>query len=218
MKLQKILNGHHPIYALSILGLSFFLTACVGEKNVKPDESSQMEEQSTEQQAPKKNKWRYVQQDKETQDKVKVLGIQSEEPMPEGTELKTVDLSSEEEQSAQKAKQEMAIEFEPVVYFDYDQNALSDEAIQTVRYYAQILLDEPMKRVKLLGHTDERGTPEYNLALGERRAKAVQEAMMTFGVEPDRIEVISYGEEKPAVEGHDEAAWAKNRRVEIVIY
>lgn len=107
--------------------------------------------------------------------------------------------------------------YEPVVYFKYDQYELDDEGTAVVRYHANILLDNPKQKVVLKGHTDERGTPEYNLALGEKRAKAVAQAMMLFGVQQSRIDVVSFGEEQPAVTGSNEAAWQKNRRVEIDI-
>ncbi|MEA3406074.1 MAG: peptidoglycan-associated lipoprotein Pal [Pseudomonadota bacterium] len=105
--------------------------------------------------------------------------------------------------------------YEPVVYFGFDQSDLSDENTALVKYYAQILLENPEKTVVLKGHTDERGTPEYNLALGERRAKSVEQVMMLFGVAQSRIENISFGEEQPAEFDHTEEAWEKNRRVEI---
>ncbi|GAB6070042.1 peptidoglycan-associated lipoprotein Pal [Thiomicrorhabdus hydrogeniphila] len=107
--------------------------------------------------------------------------------------------------------------YEPVIYFDYDQYDLDDKATDIVRYHANILLQNPKEKLILKGNTDERGTPEYNLALGEKRAKAVEQAMMLFGVDKSRIEVISFGEEQPAVSGSNEMAWQKNRRVDIVI-
>lgn len=106
---------------------------------------------------------------------------------------------------------------EPVIYFDYDQYDLDDQDTQIVRYHADILNENPRKKVVLNGHTDERGTPEYNLALGEKRGQAVAQAMMLFGVAAERIEVVSFGEEQPEEAGSNEAAWQKNRRVEIII-
>ena len=106
---------------------------------------------------------------------------------------------------------------EPVIYFGYDQYELDDESTEIVRHHADILMANPTQIVILNGHTDERGTPEYNLALGERRAKSVAQAMMLFGVAAERIEVISFGEEKPADARSNETAWQLNRRVEIVI-
>jgi len=83
---------------------------------------------------------------------------------------------------------------------------------------AELLLKvQPDAKVKIEGHCDERGSAEYNLALGERRAKSAMQYLVTLGVKADRVSIISYGKEKPAVDGHDDAAWAKNRRAEFVI-
>lgn len=112
---------------------------------------------------------------------------------------------------------EEAETFEPVIYFGLDQYELDDEKTKVVKYFAQEMLNNERLTVKIKGHTDERGTPEYNLALGERRAKSVAEAMMLFGVAGSRIEVISYGEEMPEEAGSNEAAWQKNRRAELEI-
>ena len=105
----------------------------------------------------------------------------------------------------------------PVIYFDYDQYQLSEEGMATAKHYAQSLAANPMAQVELHGHTDERGSPEYNLALGEKRGKAVAEAMQLFGVPQQRIEVISFGEMQPDIAENNEQAWQKNRRVEIII-
>jgi peptidoglycan-associated lipoprotein len=107
--------------------------------------------------------------------------------------------------------------YPPIIYFGYDQYDLDDEGTDVVRYHANILLENSNKTVILNGHTDERGTPEYNLALGERRAQSVAQAMMLFGVDEKRIEIISFGEEQPVDAQSNESAWQKNRRVEIVI-
>ncbi|WP_319557700.1 OmpA family protein [Thiomicrorhabdus sp.] len=113
--------------------------------------------------------------------------------------------------------QDMAEVYSPIVYFDYDQYALDDKDIDIVKHYATEFLATPGKNMVLKGHTDERGSPEYNLALGEKRAKAVEEAMMLFGVPASSMEVISFGEEQPANPESNETAWQENRRVEIVI-
>ncbi|MBN2865815.1 MAG: peptidoglycan-associated lipoprotein Pal [Thiotrichales bacterium] len=109
------------------------------------------------------------------------------------------------------------MEMKPVVYFGFDEYELSEQNTAIVKHYADILLNNPDKRVVLKGHTDERGTPEYNLALGERRAKSVERVMMLFGVAQPNIETISFGEEQPEAFEHTEAAWELNRRVEIQI-
>ncbi len=101
-----------------------------------------------------------------------------------------------------------------VVYFGYDQDVLDSEYTEMLQLHADRMVKEN-RSVTLEGHADERGTPEYNLALGERRAKAVAQLLRTFGVSDSQIEVVSFGEESPAMAGHDEASWAKNRRVEL---
>lgn len=105
---------------------------------------------------------------------------------------------------------------ERTVYFDFDKSEIKPEARQLIEAHAEYLSSRPSVSIVLEGHADERGTREYNLGLGERRAKAVQQVMTLLGVSRDQIEVVSYGEERPVAMGHDEAAWALNRRVEIV--
>ncbi|APR69750.1 peptidoglycan-associated lipoprotein Pal [Acinetobacter haemolyticus] len=102
-----------------------------------------------------------------------------------------------------------------VVHFDYDSSELSNEDYQTLQAHAQFLVANANSRVALTGHTDERGTREYNMALGERRAKAVESFLVTNGVNPQQLEAVSYGKEAPVNPGHNEAAWKENRRVEI---
>ena len=101
-------------------------------------------------------------------------------------------------------------------YFDFDKSDLKPEALEPLRYHAQQLKDNPSMRVRLEGHADERGTSEYNLALGERRAQSVQRYLQAQGVSARQMEVISYGEERPAVNASNEQAWARNRRTELV--
>ena len=102
-----------------------------------------------------------------------------------------------------------------VVHFDYDSSDLSNDDYQTLQAHAQFLMANANSRVALTGHTDERGTREYNMALGERRAKAVESFLITTGVSPNQLEAVSYGKEMPINAGHDENAWKENRRVEI---
>lgn len=101
------------------------------------------------------------------------------------------------------------------VYFEYDSSTLSDEARLIIEAHAAYISDNPGLNVSLAGHADERGSREYNLALGERRSKSVEQLMNGLGVDGARMQVVSFGEEAPAVEGSNEAAWSQNRRVEI---
>ena len=101
-----------------------------------------------------------------------------------------------------------------VFYFDFDKSTLKSEARAALNIHAQRLRANP-QYIRLEGHADERGTREYNMALGERRATAVKEFLVLQGVNGDMVEVISYGEERPAALGSDDGSWALNRRVEM---
>ena len=103
------------------------------------------------------------------------------------------------------------------IYFDFDAFTLSQTSRDTLAKNAEILLKKLSGNIQIEGHCDERGSDEYNLALGEKRAKSALNYLVTLGVPAERLSVISYGKEKPADPGHDEAAWAKNRRGEFVI-
>ena len=101
------------------------------------------------------------------------------------------------------------------IYFEFDQATLSDLAKDTLVRNAEWLRANPDARVQVEGNADERGTPEYNLALGERRAETVRSYLSSLGIDRSRLVTISYGEERPADSGHGEDAWAKNRRVDF---
>jgi peptidoglycan-associated lipoprotein len=102
-----------------------------------------------------------------------------------------------------------------VVYFDFDSYVVHDEFTATLEANAQYLAANDSRMVRLEGHADERGGREYNLALGQRRSEAVRRILSMLGVKESQMEAVSYGEERPAVVGFDEAAYAKNRRVEL---
>ena len=108
-----------------------------------------------------------------------------------------------------------AIMANAVVYFDFDQYTLSSKSIQTLRSIAQVMEDNKDLEITVSGHADERGTREYNLALGQRRGEAVRDYLLLNGINKNRITVKSYGEEYPLVKGSNESSWAKNRRAEI---
>jgi len=103
------------------------------------------------------------------------------------------------------------------VYFDFDSAAIKPTERSKIDAVAQVLKSKPNTKVQVEGHCDERGTEEYNRALGERRALAVREYLINAGISADRIFTISYGEDRPVDPGHNEAAWAKNRRAEFVL-
>jgi peptidoglycan-associated lipoprotein len=103
-----------------------------------------------------------------------------------------------------------------VIYFDFDKSDIKPEYNGIISANAQNLAAHPNLKLKLEGNTDDRGTREYNIGLGERRAQAVKRAMMLQGVPESQLTTVSFGAERPAVQGDDEAAWSKNRRVELV--
>ena len=107
------------------------------------------------------------------------------------------------------------ITLDRVIYFDFDSYAVKDEFRPIVEAHANLLKQNSGAKEVAEGHTDERGGSEYNLALGQKRAEAVVQQMKVLGVGDSQLEAVSYGKERPAVDGHDEAAWAKNRRVEL---
>lgn len=102
------------------------------------------------------------------------------------------------------------------IYFEFDSSNVQQKFMVIIQRHAAYLSQYPDVDVRLEGHTDERGSREYNIALGARRADSVSRLLQAYGVSTDQIETVSYGEEVPAVEGHNDEAWAQNRRVELV--
>ncbi|HMK44107.1 MAG TPA: peptidoglycan-associated lipoprotein Pal [Dissulfurispiraceae bacterium] len=126
------------------------------------------------------------------------------------------DMTSAREAETQQRLRELQQKVQDI-YFDYDSYDISDDAKPVLKGLADMLARTKGIKVVLEGHCDERGTNEYNLALGERRANAAREFLVSLGTPSKRIETISYGEEKPACTESTEACWAKNRRVHIVL-
>ena len=118
--------------------------------------------------------------------------------------------------SAEARELQSAIQAGTIVYFDYDRAEIKPEFVPVVTAHAKYLNGGANRKVRLEGHSDERGSREYNIGLGERRAQAVRRALMLQGVTEAQITTVSYGEERPAVQGSDETAYGKNRRVELV--
>jgi peptidoglycan-associated lipoprotein len=104
-----------------------------------------------------------------------------------------------------------------VVYFDYDKDEIRDDQKATLEAKVPILTANPALRIRVAGHTDERGSDEYNIALGQRRAASAKRYLAARGIAEGRIETISFGEERPVAGGHDESAWSQNRRDEFEI-
>ena len=103
-----------------------------------------------------------------------------------------------------------------IIYFDFDSSQIRDEYVELVKHHGKYLALHSGVSIRLEGHTDERGSREYNVALADRRAQAVKKLLLFQGASSDQVDIISYGEEKPAVFGSDEESWALNRRAELV--
>lgn len=116
--------------------------------------------------------------------------------------------------STQQSLKDIAMQA-TTVYFDFDKSSIRPDAYEILKAHAAYLSANPSVSVRLEGHADERGTREYNLALGERRGNSVANYLTANGASSSQLQVVSYGEERPLAEGNNEAAWAKNRRVEI---
>ncbi|MEO2280795.1 peptidoglycan-associated lipoprotein Pal [Pseudoalteromonas pernae] len=103
-----------------------------------------------------------------------------------------------------------------IVYFDFDRATIQSQYAELLQAHAQFLAQNPSVKVLIEGHADERGTPEYNIALGESRGQAVEKYLMSLGVNANQMSVVSYGEEKPMIKARNEEAFAKNRRAVLV--
>ena len=128
-----------------------------------------------------------------------------------------------QQQLAEKHASLASLEYEintfnnQAIFFAYDSSDIADESARILRIKADILKRHPQYATLIEGHCDERGTIEYNLALGDRRARAARDYLIDLGIEPERIQTISYGAERPLDPGHNEEAWAKNRRARFTL-
>ncbi|HTU03539.1 MAG TPA: peptidoglycan-associated lipoprotein Pal [Candidatus Sulfotelmatobacter sp.] len=134
---------------------------------------------------------------------------------PQGEDITVERTTPGSEPAAPTRSEAKALELKDV-FFDYDRATIPEGQNAALNEDVNWLKDHAAARVTVEGHCDERGTAEYNLALGERRAKAVQDYLVAAGIAPDRITTVSYGEERPFVLGHDETAWRWNRRGHLV--
>jgi peptidoglycan-associated lipoprotein len=126
--------------------------------------------------------------------------------------------AAEREKSMEEKRQEKmeALRKEHIIYFAFDKSSVQSEYADLLSAHADYLVKNPSVKVVIEGHADERGTPEYNIALGERRAKAVESYLHNLGVQDSQTSTVSYGEEKPLVNGSTQRAYAKNRRAVLV--
>jgi peptidoglycan-associated lipoprotein len=150
----------------------------------------------------------------ETEKAKKQVQLKEQEPSAQGLKEKT--LSEEEARRLKEAAEKAHFESQDI-HFEFDQYVLSDGAKQNLNKKAQWLKAFPSAKALIEGHCDERGSAEYNLALGQKRADAAMQYLVSLGINANRLSTISYGKEKPLDPGHTEAAWAKNRRDHFVL-
>jgi peptidoglycan-associated lipoprotein len=121
------------------------------------------------------------------------------------------------EAERQRAMAAARTTLEAMVFFDYDESAIRDDAAALLRQKVAILRASPQVQLRIEGHADERGSTEYNLALGNRRAESIRQFLTGFGLAANRFEIVSFGEGRPLQQGTTEAAWSRNRRGQFVI-
>ncbi|UCF74065.1 MAG: peptidoglycan-associated lipoprotein Pal [Deltaproteobacteria bacterium] len=132
--------------------------------------------------------------------------------------LEDLEMAKKKEAEAEALQEREVGEFEPEpIYFDFDKSSIREEYRPILEKTGAFLKDNTGVKMRIEGNCDDRGSPEYNLALGERRANSAKQFLVSLGISPDRIEVISYGEERPLASGYSEEAWAQNRRDDFVI-
>jgi peptidoglycan-associated lipoprotein len=139
------------------------------------------------------------------------------ESEPEAEPPPVIDITPAETVTAREEPATQAVIVFRDVHFDFDKYDLTENARQILAGHARILKDNALVKILIEGHCDERGTIEYNLTLGDRRAAAVRDYLVNYGIDPSRISTISYGEERPLDPRHDEEAWGKNRRSAFII-
>lgn len=140
-------------------------------------------------------------------------------PADQGDEVATVVRGDGDDMAGFSAQERAALEALQregmIVYFEYDSSRISDQALALLTRHGQFATRFSNVSVRLEGHTDERGSREYNVGLGERRAQAVKQALGLQGIPEGRMTTVSYGEERPAAQGSGESSWSRNRRVEL---
>lgn len=152
-------------------------------------------------------------------EQVQAEARQQEQARAEAEKVRVEAAKAEQMKRAQEVAEEMKNELvnQNTIYFDFDRSTIKTDFTSVLRKHAEYLVQNPRQVVVIEGHTDQRGTPEYNIALGERRGKAVETFFLNEGVSASQLSVVSFGEEKPAVMGASEYAMAQNRRA-IVVY
>ena len=191
------------VLALFLILPGLLFTVSCAKKTVKTDEAAMAAPEETGTQ---------TQQEQSQQEE---MASKEQAEMEQQRAMEAEKLAQQEaERQAMLARQKFESEN---IYFEFDSSALLTAAQETLKRKAEYLRKNPNARVTIEGHCDERGTDEYNLALGDRRANSAKSFLVDLGISPRRLTTISYGEERPLDPRHNEEAWAKNRRCEFVI-
>lgn len=144
--------------------------------------------------------------------KVSPKALPDPKPMTEASDVLAVDELSGDPGQYPELPLELL-----TIHFDYDKYDLTPEAFEILAVNAEALANNPGAIIRVEGHCDERGTEEYNLALGQKRAQAVQDYLLQYGIDPDAVSIITFGESRPADRGHNKGAWSRNRRADFVV-
>jgi len=155
-------------------------------------------------------------QDPEVVDGTDAGAPADEAAAPADAEAQTFGADAERDAIIERLDDPDSLLSERIIYFDYDSSAVQPRFDEIIQAHAGFLQANPRVMVTLEGHADERGSREYNLALGERRAQALKQQLVVLGAMSEQLRTVSYGEERPADPGHDERAWERNRRVELI--
>ncbi len=196
------------------------MTSCA-KKTVKADSSMTTQASAQQEQARLEEERRMKEAELAKQREMEARQRAMEEQRLREQRLREEKMREERQRKAEMARQMAEAKKETflneLILFDFDSSVLSPEAQERLRTKAGWLMDNPDVKIIIEGHCDERGTPEYNLALGERRAEATKAFLVDLGINAHRMTTISYGEERPFAKLHTEAAWAMNRRAHFVI-
>lgn len=149
------------------------------------------------------------------------------QPVDRGTAEDSIRMAEERRLAAERAEAERRAReraeaaareiLTEIVFFDYDSDAITPEGEQVLQRKVAVMQENPSLRLRIEGHADQRGSTEYNLALGQRRAESVRAYLAEYGISPDRFTSISYGKERPLADGEGEQAWSRNRRAEFAV-
>ncbi len=186
----------HPRLLLTALAASLVLVACGGDPPPPPAPTGPTAEELAEM---------------ARQDSIRAAEAAAREAAARADSIRRAEADAAARMQAARST------LEEMVFFDYDEATLRPDAERLLRQKAEILRNSPAVRIRIEGHADERGSTEYNIALGNARAEAVRQFFTSFGLDASRFAITSYGEERPLAQGSTESAWARNRRVEFVI-